>query len=401
MNLSYIKSNFWNNTTLLVILTSVVHKSMPLLFGLVVLWQYDKSTYESYVYMTVYSVMFTVLISAGVAPSLIRKISAGKVVSEVISSHFSIVLVLAILLVTFAGVYFFNNEYVARVDLLPMLGLGFFTVISSMAIPVLQARKNNSSILYSSLFFFFTLSFLHILSTLINNENPLYVYSLSYAAYATCLIVSLIRLGYLNENFILNLLSVNRLGKNVRDVSRGVSWIFASNVIWMISIFCYHSLVKGDSDISDTYIYFGFGYQVFSLLVFIPNSLSPLMISHFSLSKNSEAGYSLGTSYVYIFISTIFAVIFSIYLLYNQVLGFEYIVTTVFAGIFASGVAPLSQFLVAKEKANLILPSAIAFPIVLFGMYIFNENYYHMYFLVAYFSSYALVAILVKVVYDN
>ena len=351
--------------------------------------------------MTVYSVMFTVLISAGVAPSLIRKLSIVDDVSKVISSHFSVVFLIAIILVTFAGVYFFNSENVSRFNLIPMLGLGFFTVISSMAIPVLQARENNSSILFSSMFFFLTLSLLHVVSTLVKNDNPLYVYSFSYAAYAMCLIVFLIRLGYLNENLILNLRSFNKLGKNVIDVLKGVSWIFPSNVIWMASIFCYHGLVKGNHEISGTYVYFGFGYQVFSLLVFIPNSLTPLMISHFSLSKNSEAEHSLSTSYLYILISSIFAVIFSIYLLYNQVFGFEYVITTVLAGIFASGVAPLSQFLVAKGKASLIFPSAIIFPIVLFSMYMINENYYYMYFLAAYFSSYATIAMLVKVVYDD
>ncbi|EGR9013197.1 hypothetical protein I8D63_002848 [Vibrio parahaemolyticus] len=383
--------------SVLVLLSSLIQKTVPLFFGLVVLKYFGSEYYSSFSYNIVFSVMFTVVITAGLAPSLIKDVLEEEEIkrSVVVEKYISVVLfsVVFVSLLSFIIMTLLSESNMYEIFFMHILAIG--VVVVSLLIPLSQSIGLANKVIKLSLFFFLLLFLFFVFSFSYEENLFIFLYSVSYLIFGSLLILILINQRLITKNIFLQM-SINVYCLNLNRIFRKVIWIFAPNAIWMLVIFVFHTVLKTNEDTMDTYQWFALGYQLFSIIVFLPNSMAPIIIRRFVQGKGFSIHDAIKISLFYIAIALVFIFVsyFSFVFIFPDVLiDIDIVLCTTLAGAFSAGVAPITQYLISRAKAYYLLPAVSLFSLIIFIVCFDFLNYYYMGFLISYALTYIMLLI--------
>lgn len=402
MSRFYISSNFLEYFFLL--FASALQKATPLLIGYLILRFYGESNYANFAYSLIVAFSATAVISAGVAPSLIVDVLNSENKREVSLRYLKVILVTSAIVISILWVAYIKNYFQVD-DFLFVIVLLYGILLSSILSPLLYALEKARKVSAS----FFALNFLLIVG----------IFCAKNAGYAAYFKVYAL-LVFFNALYLLNLslkyhdqacLDCNENHLRLSDfflIYKRVSGLFIPNAIWMASLFLFNTYVKENQHTASGYPWFAFGYQLFSFLVFIPNSLLPLFIKNFT-SGTQDARRDLckvlSVSLLY-FTCSLFVVIFFIctHSIFPNIFPKDFNVyiflMSALSGVFAAAIAPLSQWCTSIGKQiYIIIPACIWATVSFICLSVFFVGYSS--FLISYSVSYVVFVCLIFFISNN
>lgn len=395
---------------MLVLTSAGLQRATPIAMGVFILRFYGEESYKYYSYILIVISLSVVFISAGMIPTILRNVALNHqdVIrqKEILQSSYFFSFVLwvfvcvALLSLKLLG-YFFENLSWFEILLLSISALGVILVTLSSAF--LQSMKELKLAIYPPTFFFISLVFTSFIAFIL--RLPFTIYLCCF--FVTYFIIGVSSLYFVYLKLILSYKSLIQPKRNLlhfRKIYRESLGVFFYNLVWMLGIFQFHTYISHNESLSNSYEWFALGYQWFTLIIFIPGALAPLVIPYFAQGRKDEFPV-IGLAILYaIFASFIFLLLsyngLFLKLLYgldvaldNQ--GFDIYKNTLIAGIFAAFSAPLIQYLIGRNKLWVLWIAAISWLLTSLSPQTQNDlsEYYSLFFLVSYFVSTCVLVI--------
>lgn len=380
-------------------------KALPIIIGMIVLSTFGDVVFSEFSYFITSVSFVVVLISTGLVPSLIRELckSSDKnerqfILEKYLRTSYTIGLIILFFLVISVELELY---LISKLTETFIVAFSIVTVV--LCYSTLQAVGNINLSFLVCLLNSFIILFSVYLSSFYSVDVVYCFYVLSYLFLAIFNLVLMSNFGFLSKS----LFDVKNLKRDFIYVYRSTFLIFFSNLIWMASIFLFHSLlIKNDSS-KALYTSFAIAYQLFTLVVFVPGALAPLIISGL---KNNLSIYSIfKLSFLYFMLGLGVALIS---FFFSGVLEFFYnydfserqldiVLFTLISASFSAASAPFIQFLISIGKEYYIALAAIVWSLCALQIFYFGSwsSVFELYFLLGHILSF--LSLLVFSVYES
>lgn len=174
---------------------------------------------------------------------------------------------------------------------------------------------------------------------------------------------------------------------SLKNAGKLVLPVFVPNVLWTAAVFLFSHRVSLLLENPSDFGAYSVGLQIFAILVFIPNSLAPLLLAKFAV-QDSRTNFTASWRFSAASMLTASVAVISLIIVNatrilptNFQTVAEQIPWLIAGGVIASGFAPFSNYLVGERKAIRIIFATLSWAFVAhFGISIFPENYDKIFF---------------------
>ena len=275
--------------------------------------------------------------------------------------------------------------------------MALFMIMINFSISYLQTAKKSHLSLILSLCLILMLFLVCVLPAKYGFNYFLQFYIFSYA------ILSIFSFVFLKKQKMISL--TNESYKNwflKWDTYKNSGVILIPNLVWMLGIFVFHWYVSNNENTKEAYVYFAIGYQLLTLLVFIPGVLSPIVVPAVVHDEISFLRI-IGVSVFYLFCGLVFSTVFIIFTdIFISIYGIDIfgenktiLLSVLISGAVAAGNAPLIQYMVGKGFAIYVVFSSVLWVLVaVLPLFLLNvEQFFYILFLLAYLVSYLVLIV--------